>query len=232
MARMALDAPDPPSWYYGVPAQAALQAGDFAVAIDDASRYALADRELGPIITGLVVMLITFFGITRIDSFKKRYLTEFKSDLTEASHNNEILEPRIVRWQTALPVIRVDLGASYMDGDQFLTSGFAGVPPSSGSAVISARVSPVGTSTLVTTSVSGSQGTTGVSTDAGRAAAGGTVTEAEIESLELAAVETPAPEVVAEIAADAGTADVATEQASAEPTAPASDEGKSEDGGA
>ncbi len=61
---------------------------------------------------------------------------------------------------------------------------------------------------------------------------GGTVTESEVEDLELAAVETPAPEVVAEIAADAGTADVATEQASVEPIAPASDEGAAEDGGA
>ena len=63
-------------------------------------------RRTRVIITGLVVMVCTFFVITRIGSFRKRYLTEFKSDLTEASHSNEILEPRIVRWRSALPVIR------------------------------------------------------------------------------------------------------------------------------
>jgi small subunit ribosomal protein S3 len=80
---------------------------------------------------------------------------------------------------------------------------------------------------------SGSQGTTGVSTDAGRAAAGGGPVEptAEIEAIELSTVEAPAPEVVAEIAADAGTADVATEQASAEPMVAASDEGAADDAG-
>ena len=63
-------------------------------------------RRTRLVITGLVVMICTFFGITRIDSFKKRYLTEFKSDLTGASLSNEILEPRIVRWRSALPLIR------------------------------------------------------------------------------------------------------------------------------
>ncbi len=73
---------------------------------------------------------------------------------------------------------------------------------------------------------SGSQGTTGVSTDAGRAAAGGGPVEpaTDVEELELTAVETPAPEVAAEIAADAGTADVVTEQSSVEPSAETSEQ--------
>jgi small subunit ribosomal protein S3 len=73
---------------------------------------------------------------------------------------------------------------------------------------------------------SGSQGTTGVSTDAGRAAAGGGPVEpaTDVEELELTAVETPAPEVAAEIAADAGTADVVTEASSVEPSAETSEQ--------
>jgi len=65
---------------------------------------------------------------------------------------------------------------------------------------------------------SGSQGTTGVSTDAGRAAAGGT-TDAEVDELALDTVEAVSPEVASEIAADAGTADVVTEASSVEPSA-------------
>jgi len=67
---------------------------------------------------------------------------------------------------------------------------------------------------------SGSQGTTGVSTDAGRAAAApidGSIDE-PVDDLALETVETPAPEVAAEIAADAGTADVVTEASSVEPS--------------
>jgi small subunit ribosomal protein S3 len=68
---------------------------------------------------------------------------------------------------------------------------------------------------------SGSQGTTGVSTDAGRAAAApadATTVDESVEDLALDTVETPAPEVAAEIAADAGTADVVTEASSVEPS--------------
>ena len=74
---------------------------------------------------------------------------------------------------------------------------------------------------------SGSQGTTGVSTDAGRAAAAPTdptsVDEA-VDELALDTVETPAPEVAAEIAADAGTADVVTEESSVQPSAETSEQ--------
>jgi small subunit ribosomal protein S3 len=75
---------------------------------------------------------------------------------------------------------------------------------------------------------SGSQGTTGVSTDAGRAAAApasdATSVDEPVDELALETVETPAPEVAAEIAADAGTADVVTEASSVEPTAETSEQ--------
>jgi len=82
---------------------------------------------------------------------------------------------------------------------------------------------------------SGSQGTTGVSTDAGRAAAGTpasdsaaptdtTSVDEPVDDLALDVVETPAPEVVAEIAADTGTDDVVTEASSVEPSAETSEQ--------
>ncbi len=74
---------------------------------------------------------------------------------------------------------------------------------------------------------SGSQGTTGVSTDAGRAAAApadATSVDEPVDALALETVETPSPEVAAAITADAGTADVVTEAASVEASAETSEQ--------
>lgn len=51
LAQRALDAYTiVPDWYYGVPALAALQAGDFAMAARYADLYARSDQEIGPIL--------------------------------------------------------------------------------------------------------------------------------------------------------------------------------------
>lgn len=51
MARAAAeDSPDPPPWYFGVPALLALRDGNFSSAIESAELYAQADRELGPVL--------------------------------------------------------------------------------------------------------------------------------------------------------------------------------------
>ncbi|MHA6731916.1 tetratricopeptide repeat protein [Devosia sp. A369] len=51
MARDAAEqSPSPPPWYQGVPTLLALRDGDFASAIERAELYALADRELGPVL--------------------------------------------------------------------------------------------------------------------------------------------------------------------------------------
>lgn len=42
--------PDPPGWYYGVPALLAWRDKDYRMAIEDAATYATADREIGPIL--------------------------------------------------------------------------------------------------------------------------------------------------------------------------------------
>jgi O-antigen ligase len=61
--------------------------------------------QLKFLVTALLLLLVTLFGITRIDSFKKRYIGDFRNDLTQASINNELLEPRILRWHYALELI-------------------------------------------------------------------------------------------------------------------------------
>ncbi|MEO5561782.1 MAG: O-antigen ligase family protein [Chitinophagaceae bacterium] len=47
----------------------------------------------------LLIAVLAFTGILTMDSFKRRYITEFKDDLTEVSFNNEQLEPRVNRWK-------------------------------------------------------------------------------------------------------------------------------------
>ena len=51
---MAVDAafasPEPPDWYFGVPALLALRDEDYARALEAAERYTLADSEIGPIL--------------------------------------------------------------------------------------------------------------------------------------------------------------------------------------
>ncbi|ODT65808.1 MAG: hypothetical protein ABS75_29870 [Pelagibacterium sp. SCN 63-23] len=49
-AGLIADSPNPPAWYYGVPALQALRTGDFQQAVDYAGIYAEADRELGPVL--------------------------------------------------------------------------------------------------------------------------------------------------------------------------------------
>lgn len=44
------DTPQPPPWYFGVPALVALQGGNVTEAVEDAELYSQADRELGPVL--------------------------------------------------------------------------------------------------------------------------------------------------------------------------------------
>ncbi|MES1223708.1 MAG: O-antigen ligase family protein [Bacteroidota bacterium] len=70
------------------------------------------------IIITLTTSLIIFFGITKTDSLKKRYTIELKDDLTQASINNEILEPRIIRWHYALRLIKQSPVIGYGSGSE------------------------------------------------------------------------------------------------------------------
>jgi len=58
------------------------------------------------LISGLAVMAIFItFLIININSFRDRYVAQFKEDLVQTAINNEIIEPRIVRWRLALQLI-------------------------------------------------------------------------------------------------------------------------------
>jgi O-antigen ligase len=66
----------------------------------------------------IIILLIAILGITKIDSFKKRYVGDFKNDLTQASINNEILEPRIIRWHYAVELIKHSPVIGYGSGSE------------------------------------------------------------------------------------------------------------------
>lgn len=48
------------------------------------------------------ILTVTGILIMNVSSFKLRYVAEFKNDLTQESVNNEVLEPRITRWNYIL----------------------------------------------------------------------------------------------------------------------------------
>jgi O-antigen ligase len=57
------------------------------------------------ITSALVISLLALAGILTISSFKKRYVTELRNDLTTTALNNEDLEPRIKRWEFVMELI-------------------------------------------------------------------------------------------------------------------------------
>jgi O-antigen ligase len=62
-------------------------------------------RKIKYILPMLLMVLLAVFAITRIDVFKKRYIAEFKQDLSMNSFKNDFLEPRIARWRCAIKLI-------------------------------------------------------------------------------------------------------------------------------
>jgi O-antigen ligase len=57
------------------------------------------------ITSALIISLLALAGILTIGSFKKRYVTELRKDLTTTGINNEALEPRAKRWEFAMELI-------------------------------------------------------------------------------------------------------------------------------
>ena len=54
----------------------------------------------------LAILLVTTLAITKIEPLKERYVAEMKEDMGKVSIQSKILEPRIIRWQSALPLIK------------------------------------------------------------------------------------------------------------------------------
>lgn len=57
------------------------------------------------IASALIISLLALAGILTISSFKKRYVTELRNDLTTTALNNEDLEPRVKRWEFVMELI-------------------------------------------------------------------------------------------------------------------------------
>jgi O-antigen ligase len=51
------------------------------------------------ILSTLTIALVAILGILNIDSFRFRYISTLQDDLMQASINNDLLEPRVQRWQ-------------------------------------------------------------------------------------------------------------------------------------
>lgn len=54
----------------------------------------------------LILVGTGVLGIAKLDSFKKRYVADLKNDLTQASVNNEVLEPRLQRWHYVWQLVK------------------------------------------------------------------------------------------------------------------------------
>ncbi|MGG9964234.1 O-antigen ligase family protein [Ferruginibacter sp. SUN106] len=65
-----------------------------------------------------VIAVTSFFIITKIDAFKTRYVSELKNDLTQTAINNEILEPRVARWQLAFDLVKKSPVIGYGAGSE------------------------------------------------------------------------------------------------------------------
>ena len=104
--------PNPPAWYFGVPALLALRDRDFPAAIAHAEIYATADRELGPV---LAIMAAQEAGNSAVVN---RYLPQ-------------VLEIASFRAAGLLPQLRKRISDAGLLGRIGATLAAAGVPPAS-----------------------------------------------------------------------------------------------------
>jgi O-antigen ligase len=63
-------------------------------------------RRIRFMTVSILLSCLIVFGIMRIDSFKVRYVSELKKDLTQKLDLIEINEPRITRWKATLEIIK------------------------------------------------------------------------------------------------------------------------------
>jgi O-antigen ligase len=63
-------------------------------------------RRIWFIIISVVLSALLLFAIDNIDSFKTRYLSELKKDLTQKPTLIEVSEPRIARWEVIMEMVK------------------------------------------------------------------------------------------------------------------------------
>lgn len=57
-------------------------------------------------LVSFLVSALVITGITQIPTFKERYIAGSRNDLNEVSVRNDLLEPRLMRWQAALKLVQ------------------------------------------------------------------------------------------------------------------------------
>jgi len=58
------------------------------------------------IVVSVVLSALLLFAINNIDSFKTRYLSELKKDLTQKPTLIEVSEPRMARWEVIIEMVK------------------------------------------------------------------------------------------------------------------------------
>jgi O-antigen ligase len=75
-------------------------------------------KKYQSLIISICVSMLTFFLIAKIETLHKRYITGFKTDLALTSMEDEIADPRILRWNAALSVIQQSWLAGHGSGTE------------------------------------------------------------------------------------------------------------------
>lgn len=72
------------------------------------------------IAVSLVASFIFLLFITSNSAFRSRYITDLKEDLTESVINSHLIEPRVVRWECAIELIKAAPILGYGSGSEVL----------------------------------------------------------------------------------------------------------------
>jgi O-antigen ligase len=75
-------------------------------------------RKLLFLIYSVVGLVIIVFTIRHFDSFRERYISDFKRDLAGYTKKNETADPRIVRWKVAMELIKNSPVIGYGSGSE------------------------------------------------------------------------------------------------------------------
>jgi O-antigen ligase len=65
-----------------------------------------ANKRLKYVLITSVLAILVIGAALSVNSFKERYVTDLKTDLSEDPTENESVEPRIVRWQVAMELVK------------------------------------------------------------------------------------------------------------------------------
>lgn len=64
-----------------------------------------SNRRYQSLLVSVCISALALFTIAKIETLHKRYITAFKTDLALTSIEDEIADPRVLRWEAALSVV-------------------------------------------------------------------------------------------------------------------------------